>query len=640
MCVCPLHPLDGFLHRRYTRLNVGLSLAPRIGEIVCGYRLLRALGSRAWPRYVATKAREASKRSPRVVVELFAESADVVQSARALTQLRHAKLVPVRDVVVEAGVVAVESDFVEGEWLADLLEARQRLPTPTLGALLRVLADVLEGLSAFHGLAGPSGVPLHLVHGEVAPANILVGADGVARLAHPVRAPAADPAPDVIGYLAPEVLLHDQSADERADVYSAGVLLWEALTGRRLHSATHAGEIVVRLLGGKVQLAEVPRDSLWAQPLAEAAKRALSPELGARYASAAEMTAAVRWMSGEHLGSKQDVVGLVESLAGARIRARAGGGAWGTQAPVAPAAVAKPSIPTAGAQLAQGAPPASVRGDAPTPVPPRTWPAPPPAVDPVGEVRADDDAEPISLEPEAASDRPTALPGLPAGARVVPKAPPLPRLSVPTPIVPISMASFARASTPSPSQPDLPLVPPAPPAPPALPEPPEPPVVLAPLPSEPPVPEGTDAPLVLPPLNDSEAPVARPRRKKLLAVAATAAVALVLGLAWLANGTSGAPEVAKQPDESARPASAAVPVTTRAEVAEPPKAPIPSASQPAPSVASPSVVAADAPSPPTTEPPPSKPSTAPAPAAPPPPEAASPPPLRKKSKTAYYPLGI
>ena len=324
---------------------MGLSLAPRVGDVVCGYRLLRGLGSRAGHRFVAANTNP-RRTTPRVIVDLLEESEGRVRTARALAQLRHPKLVPVRDVVVEGRVVAVESDFVGGEWFADLLQSSGSKATP-LGAMLRVLLDVLEGLSALHGLGGPSRQPLHFMHGELAPPNILIGADGVARIAHSVRAAAADPSPpEVIGYLAPEVLLQDQTTDQRADVYSAGVLLWEALTGRRLHSAMDAGEIVVSLLGGRVALAEVPREAPWAQPLAEVAKRALSPELAARHTTAAEMAAAVRSIAGENLGSRQDVAGLVEALAGARIRARASGGpAWSAKASARPAPLVRSAVP-------------------------------------------------------------------------------------------------------------------------------------------------------------------------------------------------------------------------------------------------------------------------------------------------------
>jgi serine/threonine protein kinase len=465
-----------------------MSRPPRPGEIVCGYRLLRELGSAASPRYVGTRADKTKtvRAPPRVVVELFPESAILFRNARALVQLRHPKVNPVRDVVVEEGVLAIESEFVDGEWLADLLEAGWKSGAMPLGALLRVLVDVLEGLSALHGAHGSTREPLRLVHGEVAASNVLIGADGIARVVHPLRSPSAtEPSPAVIGYLAPEVLLKDQSADARADVFSAGVLLWEMLSRRRLHSATHAGEIVVRLLGGKVPPAEAPKDAPWAQPLAEIARRALSPELASRYATAAEMTAAVRRVAGQKLGSSQDVRGLVQSIAGAKIRARAA--RWATPqvqvaAPVSPALAPVNHAPVAPPVDSQRP---SVRPDTPTLVPPRSsrapsipepavtriaplGPAPRVAARPALQAAAPSAIE-VELEPDSVP--PAALPGPPAGPRVAPKAPPLPtlsgprasapRLSIPTPVIPMAaVAAYARSSAPSAPEHAAPVVPP------------------------------------------------------------------------------------------------------------------------------------------------------------------------------------
>ena len=585
---------------------------------MCGYRLLRELGSRARGRYVASSAKGPTA-GHRVVVELFEETEDVVRSARELAPLRHPKLLPLRNVVVDGDLMAVESDFVDGEWLSDLLEAGWRGAPMPLGALLRVLVDVLEGLSALHGASEPSQ-PLRLVHGEVAPANVLVGTDGVARLALPLRSAAASaqPAPQVIGYLAPEVLLDDQSADERADVFSAGALLWEMLAGRRLHSATHAGEIVVRLLGGKVQVPDAPRESLWGQPLAQAAKRALSPELAARYPSAAEMIAAVRWMSGDHLGTKEDVAGLVESLAGTRIRARAAR-AWSAQVSTAPAALLRSGAPIASPSRA--APSSALAGNAPTPVPPRSWPAPA-----MKAGAADEVDESVELELE--SDRPAETTASADRLGAVPKAPPLPRLSLPTPIIPMAaLAAFARAS----ASPAREAAAPAPP--PSISSTSSAVVIPARFDPAPMTEEGTDAPIALNALRDLEVPRAPSRRRKaVLLLGAAVSLPALVGLAWLVLVSGGSPPVAgAQPPAPVAEAPAAIPMEARART----PAAVPAVADPAPRAA---------PGSPSTPPleavqeiaPTTRPATAPSSST----EPVAPPPLRKKSKTTYYPLGI
>jgi serine/threonine-protein kinase len=537
-----------------------------------------------------------------VVVDLLDESEATVRNAKGLVPLRHTKLVSVREVVVEGGLVAVESDYVEGEWLSDLFEGAWRSKPPPLRALLRILSDVLEGVTALHRARGPFHAPLKLVHGELAPANILVGTDGVARLANLLREDGAEPSAEVIGYVAPEVLLHDQSADERADVFSAGVVLWEALSGRRLHSATRAGEIVVRLLGGKVQKAEVSPELSWAEPLTEVARRALLPEIGSRYSTAAELATALKNAVAENLGAKGDVAALVQALAGPRIRARAQAG-WLEQAASPVAAIAVASGPPSFAGPDSAPLSAGVRADIPTLRPPgslppsaleRTSSSAPMARDAVDDVEAfamDDpsnrvtavpriSAPPVPSKPPAppVPSKPPAPPVLskappgappskapPAPVLSKPPAPPLApsapapppasagRISVPTPIVPIAdISAFTKAmlARAQPAEIDD-LEPDDDVLPPVLrsePVPPPAPIVTPPVPTPPAVvlaPAIEEAPVPegtevsLPPVAAADRLTPKPRRRRRGAVLVALLVALPIAvIGWFALGSS------------------------------------------------------------------------------------------------------
>lgn len=233
-----------------------------VPDIVCGYKLLRELGTRALPAYAAIDPKPRRPDDALCVVERLAREPGVnaeaaavfLRDAKRLSQVRHPNLVHVRDVVVGTSTVLLVTDWLDGEVFSDIarMAAEQGIPIPLAGTL-RVMLDLLEGLSALHEVRDAKREPLQIVHAEVAPRNIVVGVDGRAVLVHPLHLPAeAKPnhAPDVIGYLAPEVLLGDQTADQRADVYGAGVILWEALTGQRMHGdGDDAGEIVMRILG-------------------------------------------------------------------------------------------------------------------------------------------------------------------------------------------------------------------------------------------------------------------------------------------------------------------------------------------------------------------------------------------------------
>jgi serine/threonine-protein kinase len=260
-------------------------------------------------------------------------AADFQRDAKRLAKMRHANVALVRDVAVGTNTVLLVTEWIEGETLAGLDAAATTARGASSGRAalslevrLRILVDALEGISALHELRDDKREPAPLVHAEVSPSNVVVTTDGRALLTHPLRAPARanrPPSPDALGYLAPEVLLADQTADQRADVYGAGVLLWEALSGRRMHrEGEPVGEIVMRLLGGKVEPLTVPSQSPWAAQLVAIAKRATSADPSIRYKDATEMLADVRRAVGTHAASKAAVAAIVEELAGVRIRAR------------------------------------------------------------------------------------------------------------------------------------------------------------------------------------------------------------------------------------------------------------------------------------------------------------------------------
>ena len=290
-------------------------------------RLLRELGTQAVPAWAALESLPGAD-ARLVVVERAerqqfedGEIADWIRDARRLSALHQPNVARVLDVVIRSGEILVISEFVDGvRW-------RELAATATLETALRVFVDALTGLNALHALrgAGDSGQQaFKLVHGGLTPDCIVVGLDGVASVvgASRPRSATARLAGRESAYLAPEVLLEDDSADARADVYSVGVMLWEAMSERRFLPDLQPSAIVTLLLSGRVPAVTIPGSAPWAAPLADVVMRALSADPEKRFRSAAAMATEVRRVAALKLPLTTRVAAGVRASFGDAIKAR------------------------------------------------------------------------------------------------------------------------------------------------------------------------------------------------------------------------------------------------------------------------------------------------------------------------------
>ncbi len=156
-----------------------------------------------------------------------------VREARAAARLSHPNVVAVFDQGDEDGTVFLAMEYVPGHTLRDVI--RKESPMAPAKALA-ILDPVLSALAAAHK-AG-------LIHRDVKPENVLIADDGRVKvadfgLAKAVNSDTQHTATSgvligTVSYLAPELVV-DGKADARADVYAAGVMLFELLTGRKPH---------------------------------------------------------------------------------------------------------------------------------------------------------------------------------------------------------------------------------------------------------------------------------------------------------------------------------------------------------------------------------------------------------------------
>jgi eukaryotic-like serine/threonine-protein kinase len=233
----------------------------------------------------------------------------LVEEAKLAARLTHGNVVQVFDLGREDDRLFIVMEYVEGYDLNQLLRAvsRARLGLPAEFALL-IVRETLRALDYAHRLKDATGHVIGLVHRDVSPSNVLISFEGEVKLcdfgiarafaAHadseatgaPNEIPAQARIEGKSAYMSPEHA-RGQEIDARADVFAAGIVLWELCAGRRLYRGTEA-EMLTQARKGIVP--ELPERGLPEREKLQAVlDRALSINPEGRFASAQEFLTAL-----------------------------------------------------------------------------------------------------------------------------------------------------------------------------------------------------------------------------------------------------------------------------------------------------------------------------------------------------------
>ncbi|MBW1760580.1 MAG: serine/threonine protein kinase [Deltaproteobacteria bacterium] len=276
----------------------------------------RAQGVAGFERLVAIKVLHPHLAYEQEFISMF------LDEARLAARIRHMNVVPTLDISDSPGDgYFLVMEYIEGDHLGALLgraaNKGERLPQPFV---CRVLVDTLQGLSAAHRLTDEHGTPLKLVHRDVSPHNILIGTDGIARLTDFGVAKAdvrmastrAGQFKGKLSYMAPEQASSNET-DQRSDLFSVGIILWESLTGRRLFKGESNAATLNKLLNDTIAK---PSD-LWpdVEPFDDVVMKALSRNPDGRFQSADEFGEALDDAAGRTgVAKTRDVAEVVRSL--------------------------------------------------------------------------------------------------------------------------------------------------------------------------------------------------------------------------------------------------------------------------------------------------------------------------------------
>jgi serine/threonine-protein kinase len=301
-----------------------------VGEIASGgmatVYLARLTGVGGFQRFVAMKRLHPHLAQEKEFVEMF------LDEARIAARIHHPNVVPILEVGASPVGYYLVMEYIEGDTLARLLARAathgNRLP---IGIALRVALDMLSGLHAAHELRDDAGEPVHLVHRDVSPQNVLVGVDGIARItdfgvaraASRLTATRVGQLKGKIAYMAPEQAAGEESIDRRADVFAAGIVVWEELAAKRLFKAENEAATLSRVMTEPVPALTTIVPGL-SPGLSSVVMRALERSPEQRFASCAQFADALEAAATgkERIATPRELAAYVTEVLGDEVSAQ------------------------------------------------------------------------------------------------------------------------------------------------------------------------------------------------------------------------------------------------------------------------------------------------------------------------------
>ena len=251
-----------------------------------------------------------------------------LDEARLIANIHHHNVAEILDLGSHDSLLYLVLEWIEGDSLA-LLERsaiKHKRPIP-VSVGLRILAQMCAGLNAAHELRDRAGRRLNVVHRDVSPQNVLISVTGEVKLIDFGIAKALDQMSSntntgvvkgKVSFMAPEQAL-GQPLDARADIWSAGVVLYQLLTGELPFRGVSQLE-TLNMLGARRRAAPIPGLPTLLQKLLD---RMLEPDREKRIGSAAELESELERVAALlGVATTRDVAAVVQEHLGERIAAR------------------------------------------------------------------------------------------------------------------------------------------------------------------------------------------------------------------------------------------------------------------------------------------------------------------------------
>ena len=295
----------------HTNERIEGSSLPEIGSVLGGrYRLIELLGQGGMATiFRATDSQLGRDVAVKVLRPEYGRDPDFVarfrMEAQAVASLNSPNIVTVHDFGMDPAGPFIVMDYVDGEDLATLL---RRTGPLSANRTARIAAEVARGLAAAHARG--------IVHRDIKPGNILLAQDGrvqvtdfgIARAIAEAQMTLPGTTLGSVQYMSPEQA-RGETATERSDIYSLGVVLFEMLAGRRPFEGDSAASIAMARLTPPVPMPSAYRSGI--PPVLEAiCRKAMAIDPAERFQTASAMAAALEDQLGDRAAGAAAAAGL------------------------------------------------------------------------------------------------------------------------------------------------------------------------------------------------------------------------------------------------------------------------------------------------------------------------------------------
>src|SRR5689334_16353843 len=256
--------------------------------------LARQTGLGSFERHVVLKTILRERASDHRFVTMF------LDEAKLAATLNHQNIAQVYEVDQADGAFYMAMEYVHGENARAILETTLRRGwTIPLELAVMIISGAAAGLHHAHERRGKNGQPLHIVHRDVSPANVMVGYDGSIKVLDFGIAKAEERATKTVGgtikgkygYMSPEQCKGKQ-IDRRSDIFALGICLYELTTLRRAYKGNDDFETMKRIVAGDCVLPSVVVPG-YPRELEAIVLTAMANDVNARFQTAQEMIEAL-----------------------------------------------------------------------------------------------------------------------------------------------------------------------------------------------------------------------------------------------------------------------------------------------------------------------------------------------------------